>query len=234
MISVCMTTWNGERYVQTQIESILNQLGEQDELIISDDGSTDQTLELIARFNDGRIVLLSNTGASGVVRNNENALRHARGEYIFLADQDDVWLPGKMARMKNALEFCDVVVSDCHVVDAFLEVTNPSLFHLLRSRPGLFRNLYRNSYIGCCMAMRRKVLERSLPFPEDTPMHDWWIGLIAEAAFKTEFIAEPLVLYRRHNSNASLTGGNSSFSVFRKLVWRLVLVKNLVLRLWRA
>lgn len=233
MISVCMTTWNGERYVQTQIESILNQLGEQDELIISDDGSTDQTLELIARFSDGRIVLLSNGGSPGVVRNVENALRHARGEYIFLADQDDVWLPGKVARMKSALKLCDVVVSDCRVVDAFLKVTNPSLFQLLRSRSGLFRNLYRNSYIGCCMAMRRKVLDRSLPFPGGTPMHDWWIGLVAEAAFRTEFIAEPLVLYRRHNSNASLTGDKSSFSVLRKLIWRLVLAKNLVFRLWR-
>lgn len=234
MISVCMTTRNAESYVLAQIESILNQIGEQDELVISDDDSVDRTLELVSGFGDGRIVLLSNAGPSGVVRNVEKALRHARGEYIFLADQDDVWLPGKVARMTNALAHCDVAVSDCRVTDAFLQVTRPSLFHLLHSGPGLFRNLYRNSYIGCCMAMRREVLERSLPFPEDTPMHDWWIGLIAEAAFRTEFIAEPLMLYRRHDSNASLTGGKSSFSVFRKVVWRLILVKNLVCRLWRA
>ena len=84
------------------------------------------------------------------------------------------------------------------------------------------------------MAIRREVLDRALPFPVDIPMHDWWIGLVAEAAFRTRFIAEPLVLYRRHDSNASLTGGKSSFSVFRKVVWRLILVKNLVFRLWRA
>ena len=234
MISVCMTTWNAEPYILAQIESILHQIGEQDELVISDDGSVDRTLALISRFGDGRIVLLSNAGSSGVVRNVENALRHARGEHIFLADQDDVWLPGKVARMMNALEHCDVAVSDCRVTDALLQVMQPSLFHLLHSGPGLFRNLYRNSYIGCCMAMRRNVLERVLPFPADIPMHDWWIGLVAEAAFRTRFIAEPLVLYRRHDSNASLTGGKSSFSVFRKVVWRLILVKNLVFRLWRA
>ena len=84
------------------------------------------------------------------------------------------------------------------------------------------------------MAIRREVLDRALPFPVDIPMHDWWIGLVAEAAFRTEFIAEPLLLYRRHDNNASLTGDKSSFSVFRKLVSRLVLAKNLVFRLWPA
>lgn len=234
MISVCMTTCNGERYVLAQIESILSQIGDQDELIISDDGSVDRTLELVSQLGDNRIFLLSNTDLPGVVRNVENSLRHARGEYVFLADQDDVWLPGKVARMMSALTHCDVAVADCRVTDAFLEVTNPSLFKLMQSGPGFFKNLYKNSYIGCCMAMRRDVLKLALPFPEDIPMHDWWIGLIAEAAFRAEFIAEPLMLYRRHSNNASLTGDKSSFSLFRKLVWRLVLAKNLLFRLRRA
>lgn len=234
MISVCMTTCNGELYVLAQIESILNQIGEQDELVISDDGSTDRTLELISGLGDGRIVSLINNGRPGVVQNIAHALRHSRGEYIFLADQDDVWLPGKVARMMTALAHCDVVVADCRVTDAFLEVTNPSLFKLMQNGSGFFKNLYKNSFIGCCMAMRRDVLKLALPFPEDIPMHDWWIGLIAEAAFRTEFIAEPLMLYRRHGNNASLTGDKSSFSLFQRLVWRLVLAKNLLFRLRRV
>lgn len=234
MISVCMTTCNGERYVQAQIESILNQLGERDELVISDDGSVDRTLELISRRGDGRIVLVSNTGSSGVVRNVENALRHARGEYVFLADQDDVWLPGKVTRMLDALAHCDVAVSNCHVTDSSLAVVHHSLFQMLQSGPGFFKNLRKNSYVGCCMAMRRDVLSRALPFPEGISMHDWWIGLIAEALFRTEFIAEPLMLYRRHGTNVSLTGRKSSFSLFRKLLWRLVLAKNILYRLRRA
>lgn len=234
MISVCMTTCNGERYVQAQIESILSQIGEQDELVISDDSSTDRTLELISQFCDGRIVLLSNNGPSGVVQNVENALRRSRGEYIFLADQDDVWLPGKVARMMIVLEQCDVVVSDCHVTDPFLSVVYPSLFRLVQSGPGLFKNLYRNSYIGCCMAMRRNILNRVLPFPENTPMHDWWIGLIAEAAYRTKFIDEALMLYRRHDNNLSLTASRSSFSLIKKLAWRFLIAKNLVFRLFRA
>lgn len=234
MISVCMTTCNGERYVQAQIESILNQIGEQDELVISDDGPVDRTLELMSRFDDGRIVLLIKDGPPGVVRNVENSLLHARGEYVFLADQDDVWLPGKVARMMSALEHCDVVVSDCHVTDSQLSIIHPSLFQLIQSGPGLFKNLYRNSYIGCCMAMRREVLDRALPFPDNTPMHDWWIGLIGDAAYRTEFIDEPLMLYRRHDNNLSLTSERSSSSLMRKLFWRMVIVKNLFFRLCRT
>lgn len=234
MISICMTTCNGERYVQAQIESILSQIGVQDELVISDDGSTDGTHELISQIGDVRIVLLSNNGPSGVVQNVENALKHSHGEYVFLSDQDDVWLPGKVSRIMSALEHCDLVVSDCYVTDHFLTVVHPSLFQLIHSGPGFFKNLYRNSYVGCCMAMRRRVLSRALPFPDNTPMHDWWIGLIGEAAYRTEFIAEPLMLYRRHGGNVSLTSGQSSFSSMRKLIWRLVLVKDLVSRLCRA
>ena len=234
MISVCMTTWNGEQYVQAQIESILSQIGDQDELVISDDGSTDRTLELVSQFADVRIVLLSNNGPLGVVQNAENALRHSHGEYIFLADQDDVWLPGKVAKMMNALELYDVVVSDCRVTDQRLSVVYPSLFQLIQSGPGLFKNFLRNSYIGCCIAMRREVLSLALPFPDNTPMHDWWIGLIAEAVYKTQFIAEPLMLYRRHEKNLSLTAERSSFSFTRKLAWRFLIAKNLVCRLCRA
>lgn len=234
MISVCMTTCNGEQYVQAQIESILSQISDQDELVISDDGSTDRTFELVSQFADVRIVLLSNKGPSGVVQNVENALRHSHGEYVFLSDQDDVWLPGKVSRIMSAFEQCDLVVSDCHVTDQFLTVIHPSLFQLVHSGPGFFKNLYRNSYIGCCMAMRRRVLSRALPFPNNTPMHDWWIGLIAEAAYKIQFIAEPLMLYRRHEKNLSLTAERSSFSFARKLAWRFLIVKNLVCRLCRA
>lgn len=231
MISVCMTTFNGERYVQAQIESILNQIGEEDELVISDDGSEDLTLDLISEFADRRVILLNNTGPHGVVHNYENSLRHARGEHVFLADQDDVWLPGKVERMMAALRHCDVVVSDCHVTDSLLRITNPSLFQVMHSGPGFFKNLYRNSFIGCCIAVRREVLNLALPFPAGTPMHDWWIGLIGEAAYRTEFIPQPLTLYRRHENNLSLTSGRSTYPWMKKVVWRLVLITHLVIRL---
>lgn len=95
MISVCMATYNGEEYIKEQLESILCQLGEMDEIIISDDGSTDNTLNIIESYNDSRIKIHINTGKHGFVYNFENALQKAKGEYIFLSDQDDIWLPEK-------------------------------------------------------------------------------------------------------------------------------------------
>ncbi len=234
MVSVCVATYNGGRFISEMLESVLTQIGLDDEIIVSDDGSTDDTTAKIEGLKDSRIRILHHDGNKSVVRNFENALQNSSGSIIFLADQDDVWLPGKLQKMVRILESCEVAVSDCHVVDTNLNIIKFSLFDTLQSGSGLLRNLYKNSYIGCCMAMRREVLDRALPFPADLPMHDWWIGLVAEAAFRTEFIAEPLMLYRRHDTNASLTGDKSSFSVFRKLVWRLVLVKNLVCRLWAA
>ena len=94
IVSVCMATYNGEKYIREQIDSILPQLSDSDELVISDDGSSDSTIDIIQGYNDRRIRLYHNT-RHGVTWNFENALRQSRGDVIFLADQDDVWKPGK-------------------------------------------------------------------------------------------------------------------------------------------
>ena len=95
MNSVCMASFNGERYIKEQIDSILLQIGEDDELIISDDGSTDQTVDVICSYRDDRIKFVRNVNRHGCIGNFENALRVASGDFIFLADQDDIWLSDK-------------------------------------------------------------------------------------------------------------------------------------------
>ena len=97
MISVCMATYNGEKYIRQQICSIISQIGEGDEVIISDDGSTDSTLDTIRSMADSRIRIVKGPCRRSPTLNFENALSHAQGDYIFLADQDDVWLPGKVS-----------------------------------------------------------------------------------------------------------------------------------------
>ena len=94
-ISVCIATYNGGAFIKDQIYSILLQLSQNDEIIISDDGSRDSTLNILFSFNDSRIKIYKNGGKHGVVSNFENAIKHATGDYIFLCDQDDVWMPGK-------------------------------------------------------------------------------------------------------------------------------------------
>jgi len=228
-VSVCLATYNGELYIQDQINSILPQLNDQDEVVVSDNGSTDKTLDILSSYGNRIIVL--HEQRKGVVANFENALSKVSGDLIFLADQDDVWLPSKIDKVVAALEDCDLVLTDAKVVDYSLNELKSSLFNTNNSKPGIIRNLIKNSYVGCCMAFRRKLLVEALPFPENIPMHDWWIGLVAEARFKVKFINESLILYRRHEGNVSVTSNKSSFNLWVKLKWRFVMLYKLLFRL---
>lgn len=228
MISVCLASFNGERYIREQIESILRS-PKISELIISDDGSSDATLAVVASIADPRIKLLKGPG-KGLIRNFEFLLEQAHGDYIFLSDQDDIWLDNKVDVTLEWLKTVDLVVSDCKVVDSRGQLLHESFFVLRHSSPGVIKNLARNSFLGCCMAFRRSVLSRSLPFPANIPMHDWWLGLLAAMTGRVAFVDEAMVLYRRHGGNASDTSGKSSASKVQQLVWRLSLSWVLVKR----
>lgn len=231
MISVCMTTFNGEKFISNQIESILMQLSDTDELIISDDGSTDDTLNIIKSYMDAddRITLFFGPKL-GLISNFEYALKQASGEYIFLSDQDDVWMPNKVELMLEKLDDNLLVISDCQVVDKNLDLMYPSFFQLNGLRRTLFSNLIKNSYLGCCMAFRREVLLKSLPFPKSLPMHDWWIGLCAACSGSVYFCTDKLVMYRRHGSNSSPTSEKSHYSIIKKIQFRSILILNLFKR----
>lgn len=224
-ISVCIPTYNGAKYIREQLVSILEQLGVDDEIIISDDGSIDDTVIIIQNFFDDRIKIFQNThGKKSVCSNIENALKYAQRQYVFLADQDDVWLPKKVEVMLNHLQHAQLVVSNAYLVDYSLSGYYETLFVKLHSGPGFIKNLSKNTFVGCCMAFERKVLDLVLPFPAYTPMHDWWIGLVCSLCCDVEFVDKPLMLYRRHDSNVSSTAGKSSFSYLKRVVWRLYLL----------
>ena len=228
MISVCVATFNAEPYLRAQLESIIAQIAAGDEIIIFDDQSTDDTIKVIQSLRDPRIRLYEQQERQGVIRNFECALKVAKGDVIFLSDHDDVWLPNKVNRCLAALESNVAVVTDCHVVDEQLSLIAPSFFALRKSRPGIVKNLLTNSYMGCCMAFRREVLATALPFPKNIPMHDAWLGLVAELTGPVLFIAEPLLLYRRHQANVSPL--QSRDSLYTKLKSRIALLMALITR----
>jgi glycosyltransferase involved in cell wall biosynthesis len=228
-ISVCIAAYNGEKYIYDQLQSILMQLSENDEVIISDNYSSDKTVEIIKLINDSRIKLFF-LKKQDLIKNFENALLQASGDYIFLADQDDIWLPGKVQIMMAGLKSFDLVVSDCIVTNGDLKIISNSFYSINRSGPGFFKNIIKNSYIGCCMAFNRKTLDASLPFPENIPIHDWWIGLMGEAIGKVTFLDNKLILYRRHDSSASVTCKKSTFPLITRLKWRFILTKEIILR----
>ena len=234
MVSVCMATKNGATFIKEQVASILPQLGPDDEIVVSDDCSSDDTLTILRTFQDSRIRLLESRPEKGINRNFEASLMASKGDFIFLADQDDVWLPGKVNKMTHALKNYDLVLSDCHLVDDHLQMQKASFFNINKSGKGLFRNLLKNSYMGCCMAFTKRLKDRALPFPADIPMHDCWIGLLAEIYFDVYFMPEILVLHRRHDANASTSGRSSQYSINEKLIQRYRMMKNLFIHKYYA
>jgi glycosyltransferase involved in cell wall biosynthesis len=228
-----MATYNGEKYIKDLLDSILCQLDKNDEMIVSDDGSTDRTLEIIKSYQDSRIKILNNNKPHSVIHNFENALIHASGDYIFLADQDDVWMHNKVSVAVAALATTDLIVSDCAVVDSDLKCVTPSFFQHNHSQQGFWINLYHNSYVGCCIAFRKEILRMCLPFPQRIPMHDIWLGFVAELFYRSRFIPQRLVLYRRHGGNISSTSQTSPYGAGKKLSFRLNLLRYIPLLLLR-
>ena len=229
MVSVCIATYNGEKYIQEQLQSILSQIGKEDEVVVSDDGSTDGTLDIVRQMNDGRIRLL-HSEAHNIVRNFENALTHVQGDVIFLSDQDDVWLPGKYEECLRHLKEYDLVVSDATVTDEALNVVYPSFFKHFGCGKGILKNIARSTYFGACMAFKREILDRALPFPDDREIgHDLWLGLVAEMTGRVLFLPEPLILYRRHGgafTNISTALNRSSRTLYQKLRGRCIMLKH--------
>lgn len=237
MVSVCMATYNGERFLREQIDSILIQLAFDDELIISDDGSTDSTLLILDEYRqkDKRIKVLHHVKSPDVAKkkysrnfyyatqNFENALQQVKGEYIFLSDQDDVWMPGKVKKMCSALKNFDcvmcnnqIILADGRPVGLFWGKTAPYSSHVLI-------NMKRTPFLGCCMAMTRKSLEYILPFPEKLLCHDLWIGCLTAHRESLFYLEEPLHKYRYHeNSVSPSVTASSKNPLFFKIGYRIV------------
>lgn len=207
-ISVAMITYNGEAYLREQLTSILSQLGTEDELIISDDGSTDSTLNIINEFTKGNTPIRLLTGPkTGIKANIEHALRHCGGKYIFLADQDDVWMPDKVKEVMQCFKTqkAGLVIHDAVVFTESMEApVMDSFFAFRHSKAGIVKNFWKNSYIGCCMAFRRELLAKALPIPAKIEMHDQWLGILNDFYYqKSYFYNKPLLYYRRHQDNNS-------------------------------
>lgn len=199
-ISVCMAAYNGEKVISRQISSILVQLSKTDELIIVDDCSSDNTCSVINMFNDDRIKLFKNTCNLGVNKSFEKALLKAKGEIVFLSDQDDEWLPNKKEVVLKYFEKndCDVLQHDACVIDEDGRVINPSFFSWRKwCTPNVILNFIRDTHLGCCMAFRRTVIKDCMPITS-VPYHDKWIGIIAPIlGYKERYVNDVLIKYTR-------------------------------------
>ena len=238
MISVCMATHNGEKYIREQIDSILKQLGKSDELVISDDGSMDSTIEIIKSYNDSRIKVYSLKSPTGLLGheyatlNFENALKNAKGDYIFLSDQDDLWTDDKVEVCMKYLQTYDYVVSDAYVTDGNLNVISVTRF--LKEEKIHFNKylavVFSTPYQGSCAAFRRSVLDKAMPFPNGIQSHDRWIGNVAAFYFKYKIVPERLIYYRRHEgvTSSALGSNKRSAGILRTIGYKLGYMKGLI------
>jgi glycosyltransferase involved in cell wall biosynthesis len=208
-LSVCMATYNGERFIVAQLESILSQLGPDDEVIIVDDASTDRTRDLICGFRDKRIRVIVRETNRGVVSSFEEALENASGDILFLSDQDDLWAPEKVSKVSKC--FLDhpevkIVTTRMQVIDEMgCNLEDDTYCRARAFTPAFLPNLLTNRFQGSTMAFRASLIPEILPFPTAFYVfHDVWIGVRNTlTGGKTHYIDEPLLLYRRHSGNAS-------------------------------
>jgi glycosyltransferase involved in cell wall biosynthesis len=206
MRSVVLASYQGEQFVGEQLDSILPQLGPDDEIVVSDDASTDGTLDVIAQRRDPRIRVLANTTRVGYVANFQRAIDASRGDSIFFSDQDDVWLPSKVATLDVALQTSRCVASDAIVVDARLQTLYRSFFEWRGTRGFSCISIYlKPPIVGATVACRRDYLETLLPFPAGIP-HDFWLSVNAACDGALTVVRTPLILYRRHTHAFSVSG----------------------------
>ncbi len=226
-----MAVCNGEKYLNEQIDSIINQLSPHDEIVISYDNSSDNSFNIIKAYAsiDHRIKYFKNNLKPGVVKNFENAVKNCTGEIIFYSDQDDVWMSDKIKKVLRKFEDPNVtvVIHDSSLTDRELNITHPSTFKLRNGNTSLFKNLIRLSYIGCCLAFRSDMKKVVLPIPTIYRSHDWWTGSICSCFGKMEKIDEALILHRLHENNATPI---KSPSLGYKLSVRWIIIINLIIR----
>jgi glycosyltransferase involved in cell wall biosynthesis len=212
LVSIVMGTYNGEKYLRPQIESILTQSYRNIELIVVDDASRDSTLSILRDYaaRDSRIQLYPAEQNRGVVANFQRGIELAKGELIAFSDQDDIFRHDKIELLVKALTdnlHCDLVVSDLNLIDEKGALFAESMWSYQKLHPTSdhpFRRLVHDNFAtGCAMMVRRRLLDLALPFPEHCVVHDWWLAVVAasEKAGGICLVHEPLVKYRQHASN---------------------------------
>lgn len=232
-VSVCMATFNGEAYVARQLQSILDQLTPEDEVVIVDDCSTDGTIDVIRRMEDSRIALNVNERNRREVYSFGRAIELAKNDVVFLSDQDDVWLPGRVALMVCALREQDagLVTGNFEWMDSnerplaveFDGVRAADSTRHLKNIADIF--IGKTNYFGCAMAFHRGLVPLIIPIPAYVESHDLWIALAANLVKSNVHIDQKILLKRQHGNNATNT--ISSRTLARKLNARIIFARSL-------
>lgn len=240
-VSVCMASWNGSAYIRVQIDSILEQLGPEDELVVVDDASSDGTADLVEMVGDPRIRVIRSALNSGYVKAFEAAISASDRDVILLADQDDVWLPGRVDAMLADLRTADVVATNLATLGGEERISGPfgqrdwalrakTSDHRVRNTIGILMG--NMPYFGCAMGVRRDVLERgALPFPPFLKeSHDLWLALYGNICGTMIHDERRSLARRYHDANATPDRPRSVVAAVRS---RILLMRCIIVLLGR-
>lgn len=212
MISIAMTTYNGESYIKEQIESILSQSYSNYEIIICDDCSSDNTIQILKKYekNDSRIKLYQNKKNLGFVKNFEQAINLCKYEFIALSDQDDVWEVNHLEILLNNIQNHSMACGNARIMNSDSIISKytlsekDSFFKDYGNPDMLYRILfYSGVYQGASSLYSKNLLEKALPIPSGVLFHDAWFAACALCMKGIHYTFEPITQYRMHNNNSS-------------------------------
>lgn len=230
-VSICIATYNGEKYLKEQMDSILEQVSSGDEVIVVDDCSTDNTLLILKQYGDTRIKIFKNDVNKGHVYSFGRSISLANNEVIFMADQDDVWIAGRVELMKKELLSGKGLLVSSN--SGFMDVNGNPLEYYLDGVHSVdsdkyFKNILaiftgKTNYYGCAMAFSKRLNEVILPIPEYVESHDLWIAMAGNLLRANLHLDEETFNRRIHGNNASIVNR----SLFSKLRSRWIFAKSL-------
>lgn len=216
-VDILMATYNGEKYLSQQLDSILSQTFQDWRLLIRDDRSSDNTMMIVSEYamrHPNKIMILPQGQHLGPKDSFSALLKQSQARYTMFSDQDDVWLPTKISRTLAVMldlekhlgtSFPLLVYSDLVVVDDELLTIDQSFFHYIGTRPlyTLKALLLQNTIAGCTVMINQSLGDMIPSIPDSAVMHDWWMGLVAAAFGKIVCLPESGILYRQHNNNTA-------------------------------
>jgi glycosyltransferase involved in cell wall biosynthesis len=227
LVSIVMATYNGERFLRKQVESILKQTYSNFELIVVDDGSNDKTLSILQEFatHDERIKIFPSNENIGFVANFERGLKLTKGFFIAFSDQDDIFRHEKIEVMANVLRNsdADLVISDLKLIDEEGETISNSMWKLQNRNTcdsySFKRIVHSNFATGCSMMFTRSLMKIATPFPANCLVHDWWMALVAlrSNAGGVFIIYDTLTSYRQHSLNTIGAQSSSKISISKNI-----------------
>lgn len=229
--SICIATYNGEQFIKEQIVSILNQIDLDDEIIVIDDCSKDNTVNILKSFNDPRINIYINEVNKGHIFSFEKSISLAKNEIIFMSDQDDIWLANRYLLLKSELNKKNVLLvsSNSSFIDSKGNILNMELIRLQKEDSSKYLlniiNIFlgKAGYYGCCMVFKKELVKSILPFPSFIESHDLWIAMVANYKKSNIHLDFDTLARRVHGNNVSIV----KRSFYKKIISRIIFIRSL-------